>query len=151
MNSRAFNSYVKSRSKDKSGVGPLINDQGQVISESIDMAEILNKSFSTVYTKEDTQNIPIMNRLPCTSTLDNVTFTPELIKAKIKKMKPSPTPGVDVFISKPLSLIYNKSIQENKVPTDWREANVTPIFKKGARGKPSNYRPISLTSVPPAK
>ena len=100
-----------------------------------------------------------MNRLPCTSTLDNVTFTPELIKAKIKKMKPSPTPGVDGFtvpllqhvcdqISKPLSLIYNKSIQENKVPTDWREANVTPIFKKGARGKPSNYRPISLTSVP---
>ena len=158
-NSRAFNSYVKSRSKDKSGVGPLINDQGQVISESMDMAEILNKSFSTVYTKEDTQNIPIMNKLPCTSTLENVTFTPELIKAKIKKMKPSPTPGVDGFtvpllqsvcdqISKPLSLIYNKSIQENKVPTDWREANVTPIFKKGARGKPSNYRPISLTSVP---
>ena len=58
-NNRAFNSYVKSRSKDKPGVGPLINDQGQVISKSIDMAEILNKSFSTVYTKEDTQNIPI--------------------------------------------------------------------------------------------
>jgi len=32
--------------------------------------------------------------------------------------------------------------------TDWREPFITPIFKKGARGKPSNYRSISLTSVP---
>ena len=27
---------------------------------------------------------------------------------------------------------------------DWRTANVTPIFKKGARIKPENYRPVSL-------
>uniref|UniRef100_A0A8C8SCV0 Reverse transcriptase domain-containing protein n=1 Tax=Pelusios castaneus TaxID=367368 RepID=A0A8C8SCV0_9SAUR len=34
------------------------------------------------------------------------------------------------------------------VPKDWKSANVTPIFKKGPRGDPSNYRPVSLTSVP---
>ena len=27
------------------------------------------------------------------------------------------------------------------------EANVTPIFKKGSRTEPGNYRPVSLTSV----
>ena len=57
MNSRAFNSYVKSRSKDKSGVGLLINDQGQVVSKCKKMAEILKKSFTNVYTKEDIHNI----------------------------------------------------------------------------------------------
>lgn len=28
-----------------------------------------------------------------------------------------------------------------------RDANVVPIFKKGDRHQPSNYRPVSLTSV----
>jgi len=32
------------------------------------------------------------------------------------------------------------------LPADWKTANVTPIFKKGNKGLPENYRPISLTS-----
>jgi len=38
-------------------------------------------------------------------------------------------------------------MEEGIVPADWRDANVTPIFKKGAKSSPSNYRPVSLTSV----
>jgi hypothetical protein len=48
---------------------------------------------------------------------------------------------------KPLTSLFNLSLKTGKIPQDWRDANVTPLFKKGARDKPENYRPISLTSI----
>src|SRR5215469_6813345 len=39
------------------------------------------------------------------------------------------------------------SLQESKVPDDWKVADVVPIFKKGQRNMAANYRPVSLTSV----
>ena len=46
-----------------------------------------------------------------------------------------------------LTLIFNASIQQGKLPTDWKKAFVVPVFKKGSRTDPSNYRPISLTCI----
>uniref|UniRef100_A0A493T1T3 Reverse transcriptase domain-containing protein n=1 Tax=Anas platyrhynchos platyrhynchos TaxID=8840 RepID=A0A493T1T3_ANAPP len=51
-------------------------------------------------------------------------------------------------LAKPLTIIYQQSWLLGEVPVDWRLANVTPIYKKGRRAHPGNYRPVSLTSVP---
>ncbi|KFZ53253.1 hypothetical protein N321_11466, partial [Antrostomus carolinensis] len=51
-------------------------------------------------------------------------------------------------LAKPLSIIYQQSWLTGEIPLDWRVANVTPIYKKGRREDPGNYRPVSLTSVP---
>ena len=45
-----------------------------------------------------------------------------------------------------MTILFNKSLSSGIVPQDWRTANVCPIFKKGAKNCPENYRPISLTS-----
>jgi Reverse transcriptase (RNA-dependent DNA polymerase) len=47
----------------------------------------------------------------------------------------------------PLAKVMKASLREVVVLEDWRTANVTPIFKKGTRSDPGNYRPVSLTSV----
>ena len=47
----------------------------------------------------------------------------------------------------PLTFLFNKSIESGRVPEDWRQANAAPIFKKGEKYKPSNYRPVSLTCI----
>ncbi|KFQ35884.1 hypothetical protein N332_03285, partial [Mesitornis unicolor] len=51
-------------------------------------------------------------------------------------------------LTKPLSIIYQQSWLTEEVPVDGRLANVTPIYKKGRKEDPGNYRPVSLTSVP---
>jgi len=48
----------------------------------------------------------------------------------------------------PLTMIFNRSLMEGRLPEDWKIATIIPIFKKGVRTDPGNYRPVSLTSVP---
>ena len=46
-----------------------------------------------------------------------------------------------------LAKLFHLSLKEGIVPSEWKEANITPLFKKGSRNKPENYTPVSLTSV----
>ena len=81
-----------------------------------------------------------------------------MIANKIKKMKDNNSPGVEGIppkllkeiveqISTPLAKVFNLSLEQGTVPSEWKKANITPLFKKGSRNKPENYRPVSLTSV----
>ena len=44
-----------------------------------------------------------------------------------------------------LTLLYQASINQGRVPNEWKEAKVVPVYKKGGRSLVSNYKPISLT------
>ena len=50
-------------------------------------------------------------------------------------------------LANPLSVIFGRLMGEGEVPGIWRKANVCPIFRKGTKGDPANYRPVSLTCV----
>ena len=50
-------------------------------------------------------------------------------------------------IAPAVTLLFRASINQGKVPTQWKKAHIVPLFKKGSRSDAANYRPISLTSV----
>ncbi|KAJ7409504.1 RNA-directed DNA polymerase from mobile element jockey-like protein [Willisornis vidua] len=51
-------------------------------------------------------------------------------------------------ITKPVSVIFEWSWDSGEDPADWKVANIVPVFKKGKKVDPGNYRSVSLTSVP---
>jgi ribonucleases P/MRP protein subunit RPP40 len=51
---------------------------------------------------------------------------------------------LSLSLSLPLSIIFNKSLSENKFPSKWKTGFVSPIFKEGDKSKVINYRPVSI-------
>ncbi len=155
-NKRPFNSYITSKTKNRVGVGPL-KFNNETITDDQQMASILNQSFCSVFTREDTNNVPFCPQLS-NGIIRDIVFDQNEVKEKILKLKPGTAQGPDKIparilkdnvdiLSFPLAIIFNKSMSSGDVPQDWKLANVTPIFKKGSKHKPENYRPVSLTSI----
>lgn len=53
-----------------------------------------------------------------------------------------------VVITKPLSIIFERSWEPEEVPADWKLVNIVLILRKGKKEDLRNYRFVSLTSVP---
>jgi len=159
-NAKGFWNYVKSKTKSSCGVSPLKTPSGDVTESDIDKANVLNDFFSSVFTKENCEDMPPDHEAERSEgiTLNDIQVTPKAVADKLKNLNSNKAHGPDGIpsrvlkelyseLSVPLSILFNKSIHEGVVPQDWREATVTAIFKKGTRCDPGNYRPVSLTSI----
>ena len=159
-NPKEFYSYVNKKRLSKPTVGPFIdNINNEVISDNSAKAEILNNFFSSVFTVEDCSEIPAATPMIDSNTkLGDITITDSDIIEQLRTIKPSSSPGPDLIhprilkevgesIINPLKYIFNLSLFTGNVPISWKCANVTAIYKKGDKSLPSNYRPISLTSI----
>ncbi|CAO3703465.1 unnamed protein product [Rhizopus stolonifer] len=103
-------------------------------------------------------NLSSHGSTPSTTFFYNSPFAPLTIQTYIGQLPTRKAPGTDHIkaemlkpisteISHLLSWFFSLCCQWSYVPSPWRHAQVFPIFKKGDPSLPSNYRPISLTSV----
>ncbi|VDI15770.1 Hypothetical predicted protein [Mytilus galloprovincialis] len=161
-NPKAIWKYIKSKSKTRSGIGELLTDQNDETSRKTDddkeKAEILATFFNSVFTKEpegEVHTLPIKNTK---NKMLQMNINKEEIAKILKGLKVEKSPGPDRIhprilkelaesISTPLCIIFNQSIRNSTVPSRWKEAQISAIFKKGKKCIAGNYRPVSLTSV----
>jgi len=90
------------------------------------------------------------------STTAEELFTQDIVFKKLSLLNVSKSTGPDSMhphflkncadlIAEPLTYIFRKSFEESCLPEE--SANVTPLYKKGSKLDPKNYRPVSLTCV----
>ena len=149
--------YASSKCKTNDGISDLKVDQRKISSDE-GKANVLNQFFSSVFTDEDLNSIPDIEERPVGSKLTGFEIHEEEVLKRLVALNPNKSCGPDGFhprllkelatiLAGPLTVFFQKTLNEETLPSDWKEAQVTPLFKKGDKSSPGNYRPVSLTSV----
>ena len=158
-NPKKFWSWVNSSKGTRKPIPTLMHNGVSVANDS-DKADVFNNYFHSVLTQEDLTNFDLLKQssLPPSPVISTVDFSPSVVCHYLKSLDVTKACGPDLLpgfllrycaedISSPLSYLFNKSMSTGSLPQDWVSANVVPVFKRDDRHVPSNYWPISLTSI----
>ena len=155
---KSFWKYIRSKSKTKSSIGDIEQEDGNLTSDNRKKAELFNTFFCDVFTRENTDTIPQLDEREFSEELKDIIVTPEIVKRELLKLNPSKSPGEDQIhprilkenadaLCEFLSSMFAKSLTNAQLPEDWRTAVVVPLHKKGSKKLVENFRPVSLTSI----
>ena len=159
---KRFWSYIKQQKASNVGVPPL-KDNGQLITNARDKAQVLNNQFNSAFS-EGRHYSDIDINTKCKLPEKKAPPIPDIkvdqagIKKLLDSLDTSKAPGPDGVspkilqalapeIAPMLTTIFSCSLSTGVVPLAWKSANVSPVYKKGEHYKASNYRPISLTCI----
>ena len=139
-NNKSFWKYIKSKRTDNVGVSGL-KSNGKLYQDSQSKAEILNNQFKSVFTKEDPKERNPELSEPCYPEITELNITIPGVEKLLKALNVNKASGPDSIPNKVLrhcseelatavTRIFQLSLSTGILPTDWRNANSTPIFNK---------------------
>ena len=157
-NNKPFWAYVKAKTGTRTGIADLKRDDGTTATTDREKADVLNQFFQSVYTTEPDGDVPDPPTYTINHELHDIEITEQEVNKLLKGLKVNKACGLDEIpaillfeaadqLTTPVTSIFKKSLEEGQIPSDWRRANIIPIFKKGSKTSPNNYRPVSLTSI----
>ena len=150
-----FWTYIKHRRTDTVGIKSLC-DKGEDVFKPVEIANLLNDNFQSIFTTETPVSSDLLNWPLPYSDMADIEITESGVLKLLQCLKIHKASGPDQIrprvlkemenqVAPMLTVIFKKSYDDGEVPEDWKTANITPVFKKGKRCDPTNYRPISLT------
>ncbi len=159
-----FFRYASKQNNLMKSIGPLVNAANELTSEPKEMCQLLQNQYLKAFSMpsqsdiiHDVRSFFMSNNSPA-PVLDTVKIDPSDVMTAIKEMPNHSAAGPDGIpsmllkncakeLSEPLSIFFQKSIDEGVMPPIFKSAAVVPIHKGGDKNLPSNYRPISLTPI----
>ena len=149
-NAKKFWSYSQQKLKTTSTIPDLLiapepdnrDTSEKFTSNDKEKADEFVKYFGSVFTKErNTNNLPFFAKQDFAEELSNLDITQDMLLKKLKSIKINKSPGPDQIhpsvlheisdaIALPLSIIFRTSLSTQTLPTDWKHARVTAIYKK---------------------
>lgn len=125
--------------------------------DPVTKANIFNSYFHSVFSKQPPPVKKTANPAP-DPNLSYILVDEKEVHKILTKLETSKAIGPDGIPSKilkdfadelthPITELFNQSLTSGKVPSDWKRANIIPVYKKEDRRIVKNYRPISLLPV----
>lgn len=150
-------SLIKNLRQENVGVPDLKSETGVPIRDPVKKAELIHKQFDSVFSNPSPPIESLFSETERTPNMEHIQVTSPGIKKILEKLDPHKALGPDnipgIFIkicaanmADVFSFLFQASLDQGVVPPDWKTANV-PLYKKGDKSQPENYRPISLTSI----
>ena len=162
-NSKSFFCYLRSKRKVKTTVNALAKEDGTKTSNASDAANVLADAFSSVFLSEPQGPLPeecYHNQNVNNFEISELEISDLEVKDKLSKLDIFKSEGPDGVNPKLLRALadnlnfvhavgklFRACAATGRVPLAWKSANVIPLFKKGSKSDPLNYRPVSLTSI----
>ena len=152
-----FYKYAKKFAKTKSRIGPLKHPCGSVTDDPQSMSNILQDQFAGVFSDPSSYDKLDPSFLCATSTLNSISFDVTSISNAIDELHLNSNVGEHGFpncllksckssLSYPIFCIWKESFESGSIPAFLKSQTIVPVFKKGSKLHPKNYRPIALTS-----
>lgn len=137
---------------------PPLSKDGIIYTSDEDKANALNQFFTEQTILDESNSSLPSDTPPSPHKLETIFITVQEVESTLKALKQGKAAGPDSInnrllkeLSQPLSVpltdLFNYTLAIGKIPSMWKQANVTPVFKKDDPSEVSNYRPISLLST----
>ena len=150
-------SLLHSDSGDDRSIPPL-QVENDMIQDDNKKAELFNDYFCKQADLNDSEtSVPDITDI-LINGLEQITVTENEVEDILKILDTSKAIGPDLLnprllkeaasmLKYPLCTLFNLSLTLSTFPSEWKYANVTPVFKKDCPSNLKNYRPISLISI----
>jgi hypothetical protein len=156
-NPKFFYTYVKRFLKTESRIGPLQDKQGKLNTHPESKANLLQDQYSNVFSNPEKANLNNDYSDICNEEINDIEITLKDVTDAIKEIPTHAAPGPDKLpavvlkecadqLSKGVLMIWRKSLDTGEIPDILKLQTIIPLFKKGNKTLPENYRPVSLTS-----
>ena len=116
-------------------IGPSLSSK---IAKNDDFLKYMPFQINKTFTLNEVNDLEIGNILK--NMLPKLSTGPDGISNKILKL-------FSTQITKPLTIVTNKSFKEGIFPTQLKRAKIVALMKSGNQKDPNNYRPISLLNT----